>query len=73
MGSSPTPGAILVDSSEDFINEKQQINIVKSLQEPLKEVNSESLYKERKEEIEKEIDISVVRLPISTFRTYMCT
>ena len=54
MYSSPTPGAILVDSSEDFINEKKQTNIVKSLQEPIKEVNS---ILQNKEEIEKEIHL----------------
>jgi hypothetical protein len=43
-----------VNSSEDFINIKQQTNIVKSLQEPLKEVNS---ILQNKEEIEKEISL----------------
>ena len=57
MGSSPTPGALGVDSSEDFINEKQQNNIVKSLQEPITEVNSILQNKDRKEEIEKEIKL----------------
>jgi len=45
-----------VDSSEDFINEKLKINIVKRLQEPLKEANS-ILQNKEKEEIEKEIDL----------------
>jgi integrase len=54
VGSSPTPGAKLLDSSEDFINEKQQINIVHSLQEPLTVVSIEA--KER-QEIEKQIDL----------------
>jgi hypothetical protein len=57
VGSNPTPRANLLDSSEDFINKKQQNNIVKSLQEPLTEAKSESQNRERKEELEKEINL----------------
>ena len=56
MGSNPTPRAKLLDSSEDFINEKQQSNIVKSLQEPIKEVKLTFQNRERAE-IEKEIHL----------------
>ncbi len=41
MSSNPTPGAIFVDSYEDFISIKKQNKIVKSLQErAIKEVNT---------------------------------
>ena len=56
MGSNPTPRAKLLDSSEDFINIKQQTNIVKSLQEPLKEASLILQNKERAE-IENEINL----------------
>jgi hypothetical protein len=52
MDSNHTPCAKLLDSSEGFINLKKQNNIVKSLQESLKEVNS-ILPSQEREEIEK--------------------
>jgi folylpolyglutamate synthase/dihydropteroate synthase len=56
VGSSPTPGALGVDSLEDLINTKKQNNIFKSLQELLTQINSTPPNKER-EEIEKEINL----------------
>jgi hypothetical protein len=55
VGSSPTPGAKLLDSSEDFINEKQQNNIVKSSQEPVTLVSISNT--KEKDEIEKQINL----------------
>ena len=54
-GSNPTPRAKLLDSSEDFINEKQQTNIVKRLQEPVTLVSISNT--KEKEEIEKQINL----------------
>jgi hypothetical protein len=55
VGSNPTPRANLLDSSEDFINEKQQNNIVKSLQEPLTDITISKT--KEKQEIEKQINL----------------
>jgi site-specific recombinase XerD len=54
VGSSPTPGAIVVDSSEYFISLNQQNNIVKSLQEP---TGKENKVKVGKEKIKEKIDL----------------
>jgi hypothetical protein len=48
VGSNPTPRAKLLDSSEDFKNEKLNINIVKSLQEQKSEIKSGSQDKEKR-------------------------
>jgi hypothetical protein len=54
VGSSPTPGAIVVNSSEYFISLNQQNNIVKSLQEP---TGKENKVKVGKEKIKEKIDL----------------
>jgi hypothetical protein len=57
VGSNPTPRAKLLDSSEDFINKKQQPNIVKDLQEPLTIINATAQNKERKERLKKKLTL----------------